>query len=242
MKIPTRMVIVGALAAALMLAGCSPAQTETERPEAQPSTATPEPPTPLPATETSAPTATPPPTETPAPSPTPMLAVRENGFSVWCLPPGFAPLPNQWQQPEFAQVSTLSQGITTVPSQMQSCTYVYQLNQPAPPELELWVYDANPQPFWKTAMSTAADSPNVVYAYLTHPFIVSPPYWEIEYRFELRLPEDKVVEKDTVVIKRNWIGYGVCYGGVLPDPVTLKCPALPEAHPWHPWYGWDDPR
>lgn len=237
-----RMTLIVLLALSLALSACGGALAATAEPQPVEASATPLPPTPVPPTETPVPTETPLPTATSLPSPTPMLAVTADGFSVWCLKPGSAPMPDQWVMPEGASTGTFADGVTTVPAQMQSCTYVYQLNQPAPDNLELWVYDANPSPFWTVAVTVAADRPDVVYAYLTHPFIVSPPYWQIEYRFELRLPEDLVVEKDTVAIKRDWVGYGVCYGGVLPDPITLKCPGLPEAHPWDPWYGWDDPR
>ncbi len=225
---------------AFFLAACgSSPQPATPRPDQlatlpPPVTFTPEP--------TTEPTATPEPTSTAAPLPTPTLGVVETGFTAWCVPNNLYVTDPGYSIPEGAQVSRLVNGITELDGIVQSCTFVYTFNQPMPDGMQVALYDTRAEPWFIYPLTRAADNPAVGYFYTDHEYVVRLPYWEVDYRFELQDAAGAVIRSDEVhILRPQNVGY--CFGGYLPDPVTLKCEFLGEAHPWDPWYGWDlDPK
>lgn len=230
------------LIAILLLAACKgapvPAQPESNPVEttALPPTSTPEP-TAVPST-----TATPEPTFTAVPTSTPTLGVEEAGFTAWCVPNNLYVTDLGYTMPEGAQVSRQENGFTEVDGIVQSCTFVYTFNQPMPDGMQVALYDTRLEPWFIYPLTRAADNPSVGYFFTNHEYIVSLPYWEVDYRFELQDAAGSVIRSDEIhILRPQNVGY--CFGGYLPDPVTLKCEFLGEAHPWDPWYGWDlDPK
>ncbi len=205
-------------------------------PLAPPQTSTPQP-TLIP---TAPPTAEP--TPTLEPSPTATLGVVENGFSAWCLPNDVYLPEHGYSMPEVGVPSRLVDDVTEIDGMVQSCTFVYTFTQPIPEGLQLALFDTRPEAWFYYPIITAPDNPNIGYVYIDHQYVVNLPYWQVDYRFELQDQTGSVLRSDVVrILRPQNVGY--CFGGTLPDPITLKCEFLGEAHPWDPWYGWDlDPK
>lgn len=228
------------LIAMLLLSACgSTPQSALTQPvpvdnELQPATSTPEP--------TVVPTATPEPTFTPMPSPTPTLGVEESGFSAWCVPNSLNVSAQGYAKPEGAQVSRQKDGFTEVDGIVRYCAFVYTFNQPIPDGMQVALYDTRTEPWFIYPLTRAADNPAIGYFFTNHEYIVNLSYWEVDYRFEVQDAAGAVLRSDEIhILRPQNVGY--CFGGYLPDPVTLKCEFLGEAHPWDPWYGWDlDPK
>lgn len=168
-------------------------------------------------------------------------------FNAWCIP-------NSFYDPQDKRAETGIMPTGAVPmqpaedrveliSQMAECDFVYQFQQPVQPGTKISI-------FYNTELGgklmdldlkpLAADQTKA-FASSTTLYIIDPPFWFIDYVFKVIAPDGKELRSDNVRIKRSW-DPGRCYGGVMPDPVTLKCPPLEEAHPWDPYYGWDNPR
>ncbi len=188
------------------------------------------------------PTATLAPTAIPEPTATATQAVLEATFSAWCLPNGVYLPETGYAMPEGAASSRQVDGVTILDGIVQSCTFVYTFNQPMPAGMQMALFDTRPESWFTYPLIQAADNPNIGYAFVNHEFVVNLPYWEVNYRFELQDAAGTTVKSDDVrILRPQNVGY--CFGGTLPDPITLKCEFLGEAHPWDPWYGWDlDPK
>lgn len=226
----------------LLLSACSNSQ-ETAAPSSDevatfppPTTFTPEP------TIVPSATATPEPTFTAVPTSTPTLGVKEAGFSAWCAPNSLYATELGYTMPAGAQIARQENGFTEVDGIVQSCTFIYTFNQPIPDGMQVALYDTRPEPWFIYPLTRAADNPAIGYFFTNHEYIVNLPYWEVDYRFELQDAAGVVLRSDEIhILRPQNVGY--CFGGYLPDPVTLKCEFLGEAHPWDPWYGWDlDPK
>lgn len=226
----------------LILASCTgaPATVQLESNPVgtadSPFTSTPEP------TAVPSATATPEPTLTPVPTFTPTLGVEESGFSAWCVPNSLNVSAQGYAKPEGAQVSRQKDGFTEVDGIVRYCAFVYTFNQPIPDGMQVALYDTRTEPWFIYPLTRAADNPAIGYFFTNHEYIVNLPYWEVDYRFEVQDAAGAVLRSDEIhILRPQNVGY--CFGGYLPDPVTLKCEFLGEAHPWDPWYGWDlDPK
>ncbi len=221
--------------AAILLSACSPTPTATPY-----NTVTPLPPpqtsTPVP-TQLPTNTVTPKPTATLEPTLTPTFGVVDMGLSAWCLPNNVYIPDTSYTVAEGGLPARNIEGGIELDGIVQSCTFVYTFNQPMPAGMQVALYDTRTEPWFLYPLTQATDNPNVGYFTTDHEYIVNLPYWEVDYRFDLQDVNGQVVKSDIVrILRPQNVGY--CYGGVLPDPVTLKCPPLPEAHPWDPWYGW----
>jgi hypothetical protein len=221
--------------AVFSLSACSPTPTATPyntvTPLSPPQTSTPVP------TQAPTNTATLKPTSTLEPTLTPTFGVVDMGFSAWCLPNSVYISDASYTVAEGGLPARNIEGGIELDGIVQSCTFVYTFNQPMPAGMQVALYDTRTEPWFLYPLTQAADNPNVGYFTTDHEYIVNLPYWEVEYRFDLQDMNGQVVKSDVVrILRPQNVGY--CYGGVLPDPVTLKCPPLPEAHPWDPWYGW----
>ncbi|KPL79153.1 hypothetical protein ADN00_04695 [Ornatilinea apprima] len=232
--------LAGALLLGLLLAACAapaPAVEPTVAPPAELPTATLAPtstPTTIP------PTATPLPTDTPEPTPTPQLALEADGFSAWCLPQDSLDDPASFAMPEYAQVAQIVDGLPELITEVKSCTFLFQFNQPAPAGLVLEMYDTRETPFLSFELQTNPDEPRQALAYSVNPYVIDPPFWTIDYNFVLRSAGGDTLWESPVRFRRGWTPK-LCWGGVWPDPATLDCPWLGEAHPWDAWYGFEEP-
>ncbi len=95
------------------------------------------------------------------------------------------------------------------------------------------MYDTRKDPWINAPLTISPENPNQAAAVLVHPYVVNPPFWSVDYRFSLCDSQGNEIRSDKVTMKRGWIPKQ-CFDGSYPDPVTLMCPPLPEAHPWIP--------
>lgn len=233
-------VLSAGLLCTILLAACSPAPATSLEPAV-----TGAPPTQAPTqVPTLAPTATktPAPSATPVPTAIPTLGVTEAGFSVWCLPNNASNPGGGYRMPKGGAAGRAVEGGVELDGVVKNCTFIYTFNQPMPEGVEVAIYDRRPDPWIHYALTAAPDDPNTGYFTTAHGFIVNAPFWVITYQFEVRDADGKELRSDDVtILKPQNVGY--CFEGELPDPVTLKCRFLGEAHPWDAWYGWDlDPK
>lgn len=235
---------------ALLAAGCGQAAapatpaapavepTTVEQDPAEP-TVTPEPTaTPVPPTATPEPTATATATATVTPAPTLGPADGES-FSAWCVEEGVStqyitdPLtPLDTNRPGAVRDGALE--VRNLPA--GACVFLYTFNQPAPQGLKLNVYDTLSAEPWLTADLVPVESrPETVAAVLTHAYIVAPPAWDISYTFAVVDSAGSELRRDPVNLHR-WEP-PLCWNGMKPDLVTLRCPLQQDLHPWDPGYG-----
>lgn len=198
-------------------------------------TATPLPPTPTPEN-----------TATPTASPTPdVLVVLPDGFTPWCMPneTTYSPedLARTGEMPQNARAGEIGDsGLMELIIQVQSCTLMFNFNQPVPEGTVVKIYDLNPSPFLTIPMTVVSENPTKAFVTVVNPYIIDPPYWSIEYRIEVVDPTGQILWLQPVVFRRSGV-IGYCWDGSLPDPVTYQCHNPGEAHPWDPWYGWEYP-
>jgi len=163
------------------------------------------------------------------------------GIDAWCLKtrPGVGEPPS-FQIPNKALAAEISDDGLILTSETASCTIVYTFDQAASEGMVLKVYDTRKDPWINTPLTISPENPNQAAAVLVHPYVVNPPFWSVDYRFSLCDSQGNEIRSDKVTMKRGWIPKQ-CFDGSYPDPVTLMCPPLPEAHPWDPWYGFEQP-
>jgi hypothetical protein len=166
---------------------------------------------------------------------------HSTGIDAWCSKtrPGVGELPS-FQLPNKAIPAEISDQGLTLTSETASCTIVYTFNQAASEGMVLKVYDTRKDPWIKASLTISPENPNQAAAVLMHPYVVNPPFWSVDYRFSLCDAQGNEIRSDKVTMKRGWTPKQ-CFDGSYPDPVTLMCPPLPEAHPWDPWYGFEQP-
>lgn len=163
------------------------------------------------------------------------------GINAWCskIRPGTGEIPS-FQMPDKALPAQISEEGLILTSETASCTIVYTFDQAASEGMVLKVYDTRKDAWNKASLTISPENPNQAAAVLVHPYVVNPPFWSVDYRFSLCDAQGNEIRSDKVTMKRGWIPKQ-CYDGSYPDPVTLMCPPLPEAHPWDPWYGFEQP-
>lgn len=231
--------VVFVLLFAALLAGCA-APTTPAAPTAAPAPAQTN--TPLPSATPAPrvlPTATSrPPTPTAEPTRPPALAVLTDGFTAWCLPLDFYARGGKDAQPgimpEGATAGKLAFGEINLLTPALSCSVVYQFNQPAPEGIVLEVYDGlAAAPWLSVPLATVAAGSSAASAALTHPYIVSPPYYGVSYRLVVKSPAGEELRADKVRFYQP--APEICWEGSTPDPNTLYCPPAdyrePEPHP-----------
>jgi hypothetical protein len=163
------------------------------------------------------------------------------GIDAWCLktrpvvgePPSF-------QMPEKAIPAKFTDVGLTLTTETASCTIVYTFDRAASEGMVLKVYDTRKDPWINASLTISPENPNQAAVVLVHPYVVNPPFWSVDYRFSLCDAQGNEIRSDKITMKRGWIPKQ-CFDGSYPDPVTLMCPPLPEAHPWDPWYGFEQP-
>lgn len=167
-----------------------------------------------------------------------------DALAGWCVPKD-APdalegLRQSGAMPEKAYPLQVVNGQKEIVIEVKNCSFVYTFNTPIPAGVKLKIYDAGKSPFLTVDLIPTAQFPNKAYATIDHPYVVNPPFWSIPYRLEAISPEGQVLRSDEIVFKRGWTPKP-CYDGSWPDPLTLKCKFMGEAHPWDPWYGKENP-
>lgn len=231
-----RALITFACMIVLVLTACSPAAapaaTETPAPTntvAPTNTTAPTATATLAPTETQQPTAT----ATASATPVPELALLENGLNVWCAPQDYA----AWNltspdAPDYARVLTQANNRLQVTIPASYCVIAYQLNQPAPQGMQLYMYSGE-SAFLKTALQPAPDKADQLWVKIDQPFVINPPFWEVTYKLALVDAAGKELTAQDVTFAKA-LPAPCPYGG-LPDPVTLYCiehdPKEIEPHP-----------
>lgn len=187
-----------------------------------------------------APTAMPAVTET-APATTPLASAEgDQSFTAWCMPIGKAnpdSVAQTGEMPADARPLVFNNGKPELTIQVQSCTFVYTFDQPVAPGSVLVIHDSQDQPFIKVELTPTAGDPKKAFAVITHPSIIDPQAWTIDFRVEAADPQGATLRSDVIAFKRGWTP-SLCFGGVFPNAATGRCPELGEAHPWDPWYGY----
>ena len=210
---------------------------EVATPTEVPSTPTPEP-TEEPTLEPS-----PVPTETEAPPVDQPVSAESGaplpeGFNAWCLKRGVydqGTVAKDGAMPAWGQPVVMKNGKPDLVIEVQSCTFVYTFDQPVEPGTKLVIHDILDAPFVNEELIPTEDNPNMVYAVVSNGALVEAQVWTIDFRVAVEDPEGNEIRSEMVSFERGWRP-GVCYGGTWPNPATMLCPDMGEAHPWDPWY------
>ena len=160
------------------------------------------------------------------------------GFNAWCLKREVydqGTVAQNGAMPDWGQPAIMKNGKPDLVIEVQSCTFVYTFDQPVEPGTKLVIYDSLDAPFVTEELIPTEDNPNMAYAVVTHGSLVEAQVWTIDFRVAVEDPSGAEIRSEIVSFERGWRP-GVCYGGFWPNPVTLLCPDLGEAHPWDPWY------
>lgn len=167
-----------------------------------------------------------------------------DGFTGWCVPNHVYYSPDGLEQagamPEMSNPVEEVNGQKQVVIEVQNCSFVYTLGDRIPAGIKVKMYDNGGSEFLSADLKPTKDFPNKGFVTITHPYVINPPFWSIIYRIDLVGADGKVLRSDTINFKRGWTPRA-CYDGSWPDPVTLKCKFMGEAHPWDPWYGKENP-
>lgn len=238
------------LAVLIFSAGCSqatlPVSTATLVVKSLPSS-TPLPPTPtaerlLPtwtATPEPTATATVPPPATATNTPAPTFGPTTDGISGWCLPEDadLTSTTDPANPPSFAKIAEwngLSLEVNNLPS--NGCVFIYTFNQAVPDSLKLEVFDKGITGAFLTAdLVPVPGNENAVYAVLRHSYIITPPVWDISFTFVVSNSGGQELRSDQVNLHR-WVPK-LCWNGLRPNPLTLRCQLPQDQHPWDPYYG-----
>ncbi|MBI9044993.1 MAG: hypothetical protein JEZ06_10935 [Anaerolineaceae bacterium] len=204
--------------------------------------------------ETLIPTATQLSTMTAQPSQTPTFEVTAtprklellpDGFNSWCMPNDAAepdiPVYQSGIVPENARLMIKEEEGNVLLIQVRSCTFAFTFNQPIHENIVFKMFDKSQFSFVDTVLIPVENNPQMGLVTVDHDFVIDPPFWQITYGISLSDFDSSNLYAGEIILKRGWFP-GVCFGGVYPDPVTLECPKIGEAHPWDPWFGWDDPK
>lgn len=187
-------------------------------------------------------TATPEPS-TPTPTP-PVMAIAPDGLHAWCLPVNTSSLVARinpdGNMPDVGVPYQIVDGIPEITTQVSSCTFAFTFSSPVTGPVELHFLDTKGFAFQKSPLTPLEDNPNMAYTTETHQYIIDPPFWQITYDLQVVNASGEVLWASPVSFRRGWVP-AKCYYGEWPDPVTCRCPNLPESHPWNPWWGWFPP-
>lgn len=148
-------------------------------------------------------------------------------LSGYCMPEHSgsligSPTPSA-SMPFNGKAITVVDGVTQIPSPMESCTFVFDFGTPLSSGAKLEVYDVGQNSPWFTkSLSTAPGNQNLSLVVVTHHYIINPPFWEIPYVF--RVVDSSGTEKwSEQVLVKKWVPEK-CWNGEYPDPVSLECP------------------
>ncbi|MEJ5203275.1 MAG: hypothetical protein WHV66_13670 [Anaerolineales bacterium] len=163
-------------------------------------------------------------------------------FSAWCTKQFTSPqdVAQNGQAAQDADIAYEEDGKLILHTERSYCAFFFTFDTELPKGVHLDFYDTRPDPWASLELTPTTSNPAMGYALSNNPYIVNPPYWEITYKLSLKDSNGKELWNRDVTFKRSWTPKP-CYGGMWPDAATLKCPALPEVHPWDPWYGYDTP-
>lgn len=191
-------------------------------------------------------TATPEPAP-PEPTPTAIpenLTILENSFQAWCLPRNTSALVPRinpdGSMPETGVAYQTVDGIPEITTQVASCTFAFTFNNPVNEPVEIQFLDTKGFAFLTTPLTALENSPNMAYSSETHQYIINPPFWQITYDVQVVSTDGEVLWASPISFRRGWVP-AKCFYGEWPDPVTCRCPNLPESHPENPWWGWFPP-
>jgi len=179
--------------------------------------------------------------ETPA---VPAPAGSDDLFTGWCVPKDVQVSADEVRatgaMPAGSNPLQVVNGEKSVVIEVQNCSFEYTFNTAVPTGAQVKMYDNSSSPFLTLSLTPVTQSPNKGLITITHPYVINPPFWTIPYRLDLVSADGMVLRSDTVNFRRGWTPR-TCYDGSWPDPVTLKCKFMGEAHPWDPWYGKENP-
>ncbi|MDX9863930.1 MAG: hypothetical protein RBT34_03905 [Anaerolineaceae bacterium] len=181
----------------------------------------------------------------PTPTATPeVLTLAADGFNAWCLPRNTSSLVERinvdGSMPETAKAYAIVEGVPEITTQVSSCTFAFSFNAPVNEAAALRFLDNNGFAFQTSPLTTLEAAPNMAYSAETHEYIVNPPFWQITYDLQVVNASGEVLWTSPVSFRRGWVPRK-CFYGEWPDPVTCRCPNLPESHPENAWWGWFPP-
>jgi len=191
-------------------------------------------PTTVPASPTVAPTIPP---LSPTPPPTPTTAPQADQLTAWCMPEGYYPVSATTDptiKPATAKTGSLVNGALSFQVPFSSCTFVYTFGQPKPAGTALKIYDLSSAPWLTVTLKASPSNPNVMYAVLTHTYIINPPLWTTTYRFVVNTPDGTQVRQDSLTFHKY--APTLCWNGLLPNVKTLTCQKQEDIHPWDASY------
>lgn len=160
------------------------------------------------------------------------------GFNAWCFKKGVydqGTVAKDGAMPTWGRPAVMKNGKPDLVIEVQSCTFVYTFDQPVEPGTKLVIHDTLDAPFVIEELIPTEDNPNMAYAVVVHGSLVDAQVWTIDFRVAVEDPSGAEIRSEKVSFERGWRP-GLCYGGKWPNPVTLLCPEMGEAHPWDPWY------
>jgi hypothetical protein len=124
--------------------------------------------------------------------------------------------------PNGGRPATLENGIQNLRIPAVSCTFSFQFSQPPAAGAKLEFFENKSQTPWLSAdLVQSQDSPNIAFATLTHPYIIKPPYWSIQYPFDVKMPDGTVKFSGQARFYQP-IPF-ICVNKDIPNPVTLEC-------------------
>jgi hypothetical protein len=156
------------------------------------------------------------------------LAVLPQGVAAWCVPHSTSPentIPVTGSAPENAVSAEWVDGMLTVITQVESCTFTVAFNKPFPDGIHLQVQDLGPKPFVDVVLTPMQGDPTQGYVELEHPFLVDPPFWQVTYMLSIAEGDSTVLWTQPVLFRRSSLPLP-CPEGGYPDPVTMQCPLL----------------
>lgn len=182
-------------------------------------------------------------TATPAPAAATTVGT-DPSFEAWCLPKGTVITHEDLEKstkPDKAKSMTLAKdGTPELTTGDDACVFTFTFAQAAATDLKLEVYDRTGVR-WLSSELKATDKPEMVFATLTHGYIVDPPFWSVSYTMKVVDASGAEKWSSPITFKRGYEP-GKCYDGTWPDPVTWYCYYPPDAHPWDSWYKYENPR
>ncbi len=148
-------------------------------------------------------------------------------LSGYCMPENSgsligSPTPSA-SMPFNGKAITVVNGVTQIPSPMESCTFVFDFGTPLSSGAKLEVYDVGQNsPWFSKSLTAAPGNQNLSLVVVTHHYIINPPFWEIPYVF--RVVDSSGAEKwSEQILVKKWVPEK-CWNGEYPDPVSLECP------------------
>ena len=103
-----------------------------------------------------------------------------------------------------------------------SCMVEVEFEQPITEDIKVSLYqNRDPLPWYQKTLINIEGKTNTYYAILNHQYVISPPYWDLQYGMKIEGSET-IYWDGTLSLSRSFSG--LCWEGSMPDPVTLECP------------------